>query len=114
MTGIKKIILVILWIVITILYCYFFRKCQVDIQTIPEESIEKIDSLGSKIDSIYIVKDSICEKIDTIYVKLEDNNKQYEENFSRVINNDANEDYVFFLNYINSNRERLDSIGNCL
>lgn len=114
MTGIKKIILVILWIAITILYCYFFRKCQVDIQTSPEESIEKIDSLGSKIDSIYIVKDSICEKIDTVYIKLEDNNKQYEENFNRVINNDANEDYVFFLNYINSNRERLDSIGNCL
>ena len=80
----------------------------------PDEFIEKIDSLDSKVDSIYVVRDSILEKIDTVYIKLEDNNKQYEENFNRVVNNDASEDYVFFLNYINSNRARLDSISNNL
>ena len=77
-----------------------------------DESIEKIDSLNFKVDSIYIIRDSIVKKIDTIYTELEDNNKQYEKNINHVINNDANEDYMFFLNYINSNRARLDSINN--
>lgn len=80
----------------------------------PEESIERIDSLESKIDSIYIVKDSIQEKIDTVYIKLEENNKQYEEDFNNILNNDGSEDLLFFLDYINSNKTRLDSISNHL
>lgn len=78
---------------------------------VSEETIEKIDSLESKIDSIYIIKESIQERIDTIYVKLEENNKQYEKDFNNILNNDANEDFLFFLNYIDSNRARLDSIS---
>lgn len=111
----KKVLAVLyfLWAVLVFLVCYL-GSARISEQKHPDEFIEKIDSLDSKIDSIYVVRDSICEKIDTVYVKLEDNNKQYEENFNRVINNDANEDYVFFLGYINSNRARLDSISNSL
>lgn len=104
---------VVLWATAVCLFCYFYSN-RVPATQNPEKFIERIDSLDSKIDSVYVVRDSICEKIDTVYIKLEDNNKRYEENFNRVINNDTNEDYVFFLNYINNNRVRLDSIGNNL
>lgn len=109
----KKVLaaLVILWATVVFLVCYL-GSSRVPEQTNPEEFIEKIDSLDSKIDSVYVIRDSICEKIDTVYIRLENINKQYEENFNRVINNDASEDYVFFLDYINSNRARLDSLNN--
>lgn len=111
----KKVLAVhiVLWIVIVCLFCYFYLN-RVPANQNPEEFIEKIDSLDSKIDSVYVIGDSIREKIDTVYIKLEDNNKYYEENFNRVINNDASENYMFFLNYINTNRARLDSISNNL
>lgn len=111
----RKIIsvLIILWTTAICLYCYFCSDGIPATQN-PDEFIEKIDSLDSRVDSIYVIRDNICEKIDTVYIKLEDNNKYYEENFNRVINNDASEDYVFFLDYINANRARLDSISNNL
>lgn len=106
-------VLIVLWAAAVCLFCYFYSS-KVPTTQNPDEFIEKIDSLDSEIDSVYAVRDSICEKIDTVYVKLENNNKQYEENFNHVINNDASEDYVFFLDYINANRARLDSISNNL
>lgn len=111
----KKVlaVLVVLWATVVFLVCYL-GSSRIPERTNPDEFIERIDSLDSKIDSVYDIRDSICEKIDNTYIKLEDNNKQYEENFNRVINNDVNEDYVFFLNYINSNRARLDSLNNNL
>ncbi len=99
---------IILWIVFLSIFCYLWSKKKVEH---PDEFTEKVDS---QVDSIYVVRDSILEKIDTVYIKLENNDKQYEENFNRVINNDASEDYVFFLDYINSNRARFDSIDNNL
>ena len=105
------IVLYLLWAVLVFLVCYL-GPSRISEQNHPEEFIEKIDSLDSKIDSVYAVKDSICEKIDTVYIRLEDTNKQYEENFNRIVNNDAGEDYVFFLDYISANRARLDSISN--
>lgn len=107
-----KKFLIVLAIILTILYFLDFNKIKK--QFYPKESIEKIDSLGVKIDSIYVIKDSILERVNTVYVKLEDNKKHYEENFIRVINNDASEDYVFFCDYIKTNRARLDSIGKSL
>ena len=106
-------VLVILLAAAVCLFCYFYSS-KVPTTKNPDEFIEKIDSLDSKIDSVYVIRDSIKEKIDTVYIKLEDNNKQYEENFNRVINNDVSEDYVFFHDYINNNRARLDSISNSL
>lgn len=106
-------VLVVLWAAAVCLFCYFYSN-RVPANQNPEKFIERIDSLDSKIDSVYVIGDSIREKIDTVYIKLEDNNKYYEKNFNRVINNDASEDYVFFLNYINANRARLDSISDNL
>lgn len=63
-----------------------------------------------RIDSIYLIKDSLVQEIDTIYYQLEENNSKYEEDLSTIISNTVSEDYVFFRDYINANRSRLDSI----
>lgn len=73
---------------------------------------EKIEQIQTEIDSIYTVRDSIKERIDTVYIKLENNNKQYEKDVNHVLGNDADEDLIFFRDYINANRTRLDSISN--
>ena len=65
-----------------------------------------------RIDSIYLIKDSIVKEIDTIYYQLEENNSKYEEDLSTIISNTVSEDYIFFRDYIKSNRTRLDSINN--
>lgn len=103
----KKFIIInsIGWIlVIIILFWLHSNKYSV-------ESIDKIDSLNSKVDSIVIIKDSIQERVDTLYLKIKDNNSKYEENFNTILNNNSDEDYKFFLKYINSNKSRFDSIG---
>ena len=66
----------------------------------------------SRVDSIYLIRDSIVKEIDTIYYQLEENNSKYEEDLSTIISNTVSEDYIFFRDYIKSNRTRIDSINN--
>lgn len=101
------IILSILVIVAGGIIAFLLRRHNVETQ-----SKEKIENIQSQVDSIYSKKDSIQERIDTIYVRLENNDKQYEKDVNHILTNDANEDRMFFLEYINSNRARLDSICN--
>lgn len=105
----RNVIISCIFIVLIIILLVYPKKV---VTKDSEEFIEKIDSSNSKIDSIYFIKDSIQEKIDTIYIKLQDNNKQYEEDINRIVTNTVNEDYSLFLNYISSNTARLDSIYN--
>lgn len=78
----------------------------------PKEYIERIDSLESEITILQSKKDSIDTVIDTVYVRIENNNKRYEENSNTVINNSTSDNYLFFTEYINRNKSRLDSIHN--
>ena len=84
------------------------------LQNIPDtkEYIEKIDSLESEISILQSKKDSIDIIMDTIYVRIENNNKRYEENSNIIINNSTNDNYLFFTDYIRRNKSRLDSIHN--
>lgn len=83
-------------------------------QPIPDtkEYIERIDSLESEISVLHSKSDSIDTVIDTVYVRINDNNKRYEENSNTVINNSTSDNYLFFTEYINRNKSRLDSIHN--
>ena len=92
------------------LILYYCNKPQKTTVSDTIKHIEKIDSIKSEIDSLYIVKDSIYIQIDTIYKQLNNNNKEYEKNFNTIINNTSDENVLFFKNYIESNRERLDSM----
>lgn len=73
---------------------------------------DRIEQIQTRIDSIYIVRDSIIERIDTVYKQIDDVKKEYEKEVDRINSNTINEDFIFFTDYINSNRARLDSINN--
>lgn len=76
------------------------------------EYIDKINSLQSEIDSITTLNDSIDRRIDTITITIEKTHVQYKKDRNTILNNTTSEDYMFFLEYIRSNRARLDSINN--
>ena len=84
------------------------------LQNIPDtkEYIEKIDSLESEISILQSKKDSIDIIMDTVYVRIENNNKRYEENSNIIINNSTDDNYKFFSEYIQRNKCRLDSVHN--
>lgn len=74
--------------------------------------VKKIDSLESVIDSLGIRRDSIKGKIDTVRIYLDKVNASYEEDRSVIINNSVIDDYLFFSEYLERNKARLDSINN--
>ena len=76
------------------------------------EYTEKIDSLQSEIDSISVLKDSVDQRIDTIIITIEKTHIKYEKDRNIILSNTTSEDYVFFLEYLRSNKARLDSINN--
>lgn len=76
------------------------------------EYVEKIDSLQSQIDSISTLRDSVDQRIDTVTITIEKTHIQYEKDRTTILGNTTSEDYVFFLDYIRSNKARLDSINN--
>lgn len=69
----------------------------------------QIDSLQNKIDSLYNVEKEVDLQIDTITIELEKTKIVYEKERNTILNNTPSEDFGFFTNYINSNRERLYS-----
>lgn len=74
--------------------------------------IEKIDSLGSELFYIQKHRDEIQKEIDTIYIELKNVDKEYVKTREYIINNSTSDDYCFFINYLERNRGRLDSINN--
>lgn len=71
---------------------------------------KEVDSLNTKIDSIYIINDSIIERIDTVYQKIKENNIRYEKDISNIVNGNSDENCKFFFEYIRSNKQRYDSL----
>lgn len=74
--------------------------------------IEKIDSLELELSLIQQARDSIRGSIDITIVKIDNNNRDYEETRDIILSNSVNDDYVFFTEYLKWNKERLDSINN--
>lgn len=74
--------------------------------------IKSIESTQSKIDSLTIVRDSIDKQIDTITITIEKTYIQYEKDRNIILNNNINEDYMFFSDYVEQQSSRLDSIYN--
>lgn len=107
---IKKYWYILLIIAVgVILWC-----CPRGDSSVPDVSkyINKIDSLQSEIDSITTLQDSIDQRIDTVTITIEKAYIQYEKDRNIILNNTTSEDYMFFLEYIQSNQPRLDSINN--
>lgn len=98
--------------IVIILQGYFLFKSEKTTISDSTEYIERIDSLELEIDSLSNIRDSIIERVDTIYVKLNNISSEHEKNVDIIVNNDVSEDYSFFLEYIRSNKSRLDSLYN--
>lgn len=59
---------------------------------------------------LYNELDSTKNEIDTIYVEINKVNDNYKKVINTIINNDSNDDFRFFIEYIGSQKQRLDSI----
>lgn len=107
---IKKYWYILLIIAVGVILWY----CPRGDSPVPDVSkyINKIDLLQSEIDSITTLRDSIDQRIDTVTITIEKAYIQYEKDRNIILNNTTSEDYMFFLEYIQSNQPRLDSINN--
>lgn len=66
-----------------------------------------------KVDSVKVYRDTIMKyinKIDTVRITLFETNREYEETVDFLISNSPDSSYVFFIDYIGSQKPRLDSV----
>lgn len=99
-------------IIINLILIYVLT-CKIEVKEFDSsEYINKIDSLELIINQTNLERDSIKKEIDTIFIKIDNNKKDYEEVRNNIINNSISEDYLFFTKYLESNKERFDSINN--
>ena len=97
----NKVSLIIIIVLLVVIACLYFQDRQS-----PSLVIDNTDTL-------YVVRDSINREIDTVNMIIEKVQIKYETDRNTIINNNTSDDYLFFLQYINSNSARLDSINNC-
>ena len=102
----QKVIIALL-ITIVILLGYILLKPTKVIDT-----SNKLDSLKTELKYIKNKRDSVKERIDTVNIIIKENEKHYKEVVSTIISNNVNDDYVFFLNYLQrfNNSNYTDSI----
>lgn len=83
----------------------FINKCT-NIKTTKMNPLPSYKEIEVLIDS----KDSLENRIDTIWIELNDVNQDYETSINHIINNAPDSNYVFFIEYVGSQKQRLDSI----
>ena len=71
---------------------------------------EEIDSLESELVIIKEHRDEVKKEIDTVYIQLKEIQKEYVETHNGIISNSPGDDYNFFVDYLERNSTRLDSI----
>ena len=111
MQRIRKVIL-ILSIITNVALGYILYSNSSKVESNSEEFISKIDSLELELSNLEVKRDSVNKEIDTVFVKLTAIEKEYEEKYINILSNSTSDDYVFFTDYLERNKERLDSINN--
>lgn len=111
MQRIREVIL-ILSIITNVALGYILYSNNSKVESNSEEFIAKIDSLELELSNLEVKRDSVNKEIDTVFVKLTVIEKEYEEKYVNILSNSTSDDYVFFTNYLERNKERLDSINN--
>lgn len=111
MQRIREVIL-ILSIITNVALGYILYSNSSKVESNSEEFIAKIDSLELELSNLEVKRDSINKEIDTVFVKLTVIEKEYEEKYINILSNSTSDDYVFFTDYLERNKERLDSINN--
>lgn len=108
--GWKIILFISLAVNLALGYFLYSKSAPVSLDS--EQYVAKIDSLESELTFIQEHRDKVKEEIDTVYVQLQNVDKEYVETRNRVIANSLDDDYCFFIEYLERNRARLDSINN--
>ena len=101
---IGRLIPILLWLIFMFLLGFLVGE-----KKSPKESLtdkQYIEYLESQLDSLSNLEKEIDLQIDTITVEIEKVKIKYEKEHNIILNNTPSEDYEFFTNYINSNRER--------
>ncbi len=111
MQRIKEVIF-ILSIITNVALGYILYSNSSKVESNSEEFIAKIDSLELELSNLEVKRDSVNKEIDTVFVKLTAIEKEYEEKYINILSNSTSDDYVFFTDYLERNKERLDSINN--
>ena len=111
MQRIREVIL-ILSIITNVALGYILYSNSSKVESNSEEFIAKIDSLDLELSNLEVKRDSVNKEIDTVFVKLTVIEKEYEEKYIDILSNSTSDDYVFFTDYLERNKERLDSINN--
>lgn len=101
------LILSILNLIVIGFLCWKCYKYSTSIQESNEINKQYIEYLENKVDSLSKVEKEIDLQIDTITVTIEKTKIKYEKEHNTILNNTPSEDYRFFTEYIDSNRERL-------
>lgn len=99
-------IFIIIWILLIFFLGFFLGRTN-NKEYNPEIYKTQIDSLQNKLDSLYNIEKEVDLRIDTITIELEKTKIKYEKEHNTILNNTPSEDYRFFTEYIDSNRERL-------
>ena len=111
MQRIREVIL-ILSLITNVALGYILYSNSSKVESNSEEFIAKIDSLELELSNLEVKRDSVNKEIDTVFVKLTAIEKEYEEKYINILSNSTSDDYVFFTDYLERNKERLDSINN--
>lgn len=111
MQRIKEVIF-ILSIITNVALGYILYSNSSKVESNSEEFIAKIDSLELELSNLEVKRGSVNKEIDTVFVKLTAIEKEYEEKYINILSNSTSDDYVFFTDYLERNKERLDSINN--
>ena len=111
MQRIKEVIF-ILSIITNVALGYILYSNSSKVESNSEEFIAKIDSLELELSNLEVKRDSVNKEIDTVFVKLTVIEKEYEKKYIDILSNSTSDDYVFFTDYLERNKERLDSINN--
>lgn len=104
----QKIILIISAFTCILIIYLLLKK-----DTVVPNYSSKLDSLQTEINNINSKRDSIRLQIDTTVIKIKENEKYYKETVNNIITNNVDDNYIFFIEYLEYNKNRLDSIYNC-
>lgn len=74
--------------------------------------IKKVDSIEQRIDTLYIIKDSIQERIKYKEGEIQIKYIEYEKKRDVINNQSVSDDYEFFAKYLNDTKLGLDSCYN--
>jgi peptidoglycan hydrolase CwlO-like protein len=105
-----SIAIIIIGLLLVYILCNWYYTHKTNADSI--DYVEQIDSIESALDDLQVKKDSTNSQIEAIVIKIKENSDKYEKVSNTIINNTPTDDYLFFSNYINSNKSRLDSLYN--